>query len=86
MQGHADIPLNETGRQQALVLRDYFAKHPVEVILCSDLGRAKETAEIARGSLRIPIVYDHRQRETLLGVAEGKPVPKFKRCRPRIFG
>jgi broad specificity phosphatase PhoE len=71
MQGHADIPLNETGREQALVLQDYFAKHPIEVILCSDLGRAQETARIARGSLQIPIVIDPRQRETKLGDAEG---------------
>lgn len=71
MQGHADIPLNETGRNQALVLQTYFAKHPVEVFLCSDLGRAMETAEIARGALSAPIVMDPRQRETDLGDAEG---------------
>lgn len=71
MQGHADIPLNETGRAQALVLQKYFAKHPVEVFLCSDLGRAMETAEIARGVLSAPIVLDVRQRETHLGDAEG---------------
>lgn len=72
MQGHADIPLNETGRQQAVVLREYFAKHPVEVFLCSDLGRAMETAEIARGALDVPIVHDARQRETHLGSVEGR--------------
>lgn len=71
LQGHADIPLNETGRQQATVLRDYFAAHPIEAILCSDLGRARETAEIARGQLAIPIIIDASQRETKLGHAEG---------------
>jgi broad specificity phosphatase PhoE len=71
LQGHADIPLNENGRQQAQVLQDYFRDHPIEVILCSDLGRAKETAEIARGQLQIPIIVDSRQRETKLGDAEG---------------
>jgi broad specificity phosphatase PhoE len=71
MQGHTDIPLNETGRRQALVLQAYFAKHPIEAILCSDLGRAQETAKIARGSLNIPIIVDPRQRETKLGDAEG---------------
>ena len=71
MQGHADVPLNETGRAQALVLQSYFAKHPVEVFLCSDLGRAMETAEIARGTLNAAFVIDPRQRETHLGDAEG---------------
>ncbi len=71
MQGHANIPLNQTGRTQALVLQKYFARHPVEVFLCSDLGRSLETAEIARGNLTSPIVVDPRQRETQLGDAEG---------------
>jgi broad specificity phosphatase PhoE len=71
MQGHADIPLNETGRAQALVLQNYFSQHPIEIILSSDLGRARETAEIARGTLNIPIVIDSSQRETKLGDAEG---------------
>ncbi len=72
MQGHANIPLNSTGRTQALVLQNYFEKHPVEVFLCSDLGRSLETAEIARGILDVPIVIDPRQRETNLGDAEGR--------------
>lgn len=71
MQGHADIPLNETGRAQALVLQNYFQLHPVDIILSSDLARARETAEIARGSLPIQIVIDSSQRETMLGDAEG---------------
>ncbi|RYZ66827.1 MAG: histidine phosphatase family protein, partial [Proteobacteria bacterium] len=71
MQGHIDIDLNETGRAQALALQKYFAKNPVEVFLSSDLKRAKETAEIARGSLQVPHEIDLRQRETNLGQAEG---------------
>jgi probable phosphoglycerate mutase len=71
MQGHIDIPLNETGRSQALTLQTFFAHKPIEVILCSDLGRAQETAKIARGTLDISIIIDSRQRETNLGEAEG---------------
>lgn len=71
MQGHVDIPLNETGRTQALALQRYFASHPVEAFLSSDLKRARETAEIARGDLKVPHEIDPRQRETNLGDAEG---------------
>ncbi len=71
MQGHADIPLNQTGRDQALELQKYFAQAPVDVFLSSDLKRAKETADIARGNLKVPHVIDPRQRETNLGQAEG---------------
>jgi broad specificity phosphatase PhoE len=71
MQGHTDIPLNESGRKQALALQKFFAQNPVEVFLSSDLSRARETAEIARGSLKVPHEIDPRQRETNLGMAEG---------------
>lgn len=71
MQGHTDIDLNETGRQQALALQDYFKKNPVDVFLASDLKRAQETAKIARGDLKVPLEIDPLHRETLLGDAEG---------------
>ncbi|MES2857257.1 MAG: histidine phosphatase family protein [Bdellovibrionota bacterium] len=71
LQGSTDIPLNETGRAQAIKLREFFAKNPVEAFFSSDLGRAVETAEIARGESTIPIILDPRLRETNLGEAEG---------------
>lgn len=71
MQGRVDIPLNETGRGQALKLREFFLANPIEVILSSDLSRARETAEIARGDLQVPLLFDARLRETNLGDAEG---------------
>ena len=77
MQGGTDIPLNETGRAQALELRKYFAKNPVEVFLSSDLSRAHETAKIAAGSNPVPIVLDPRLRETNLGDAEGLTQEQF---------
>jgi broad specificity phosphatase PhoE len=77
MQGGTDIPLNEKGRSQAEVLRQFFEQNPVDVMLTSDLNRARETAEIARGQLPIPIVVEARLRETNLGKGEGLTVPEF---------
>lgn len=74
LQGSTDIPLNETGRHQALKLREFFRTWPVEVFLSSDLARAKETAEIAAGELDVEFVFDPRLRETNLGQAEGLTV------------
>ena len=71
LQGGHDIPLNETGREQAERLRLFFKKNPVDVFLSSDLMRAKETAEIAGRDLAVPILVDRRLRETNLGQAEG---------------
>lgn len=70
-QGHTDIPLNETGRGQALRLRKFFEREPVEIFLSSDLSRAFETARIAAGASGVEIVVDRRLRETHLGQAEG---------------
>lgn len=44
-QGHTDIPLNETGREQALSC-GRLIDIPVDVICASHLCRARETAEI----------------------------------------
>jgi broad specificity phosphatase PhoE len=43
-QGHADIPLNETGRQQAAALRQRLQSWPISAIYTSDLQRCVQTA------------------------------------------
>ncbi len=71
MQGSTDIPLNETGRQQARQLREFFNANPVDVFWSSDLLRARETAEIIAAESGTEILLDARLRETNLGAAEG---------------
>ena len=43
-QGHADIPLNETGQQQAQALCQRLRRWPIEKIYTSDLQRCVQTA------------------------------------------
>lgn len=45
-QGHADPPLNETGRRQAREVAEQLADVRLDAIYSSDLRRALETAEI----------------------------------------
>lgn len=44
--GHANIKLNETGRNQAFAVANRLAQKPVSFIYTSPLARAVETAEI----------------------------------------
>ncbi len=44
-QGHTDIPLNDSGHQQARLLAHRLATWPISVIYTSDLKRAVQTAD-----------------------------------------
>ncbi|MGE0615597.1 MAG: histidine phosphatase family protein [Bacteriovoracia bacterium] len=70
-QGHTDIPLNDTGRAQALRLIGPLRQRGIEAILSSDLSRARETAEIVAQALGIPVHVHAGLREAHLGVAQG---------------
>jgi probable phosphoglycerate mutase len=75
IQGQRDLPLNETGRQQARdlqpVLAPAFAGSTVKVrVLSSDLQRALQTAQIAVHALA-EIETDTRLREINYGEWEG---------------
>ena len=72
-QGISDIPLNQTGEKQALALANRLSvEGKWDVIITSDLLRAKETAQIISDQLYLPISgYDKRIREINCGEIEG---------------
>jgi broad specificity phosphatase PhoE len=45
--GHTDIPLTDEGRRHARALGARLAGHSFSLVLCSPLGRARETAQLA---------------------------------------
>ncbi|HSJ36997.1 MAG TPA: histidine phosphatase family protein, partial [Planococcus sp. (in: firmicutes)] len=72
-QGSSNIPLNKTGKEQAIALSERLAvEEEWDLIIASDLERAKETAEIIGAKLGLPISHvDTRLREMNGGEIEG---------------
>lgn len=73
-QGHSDIPLNETGRSQAVELSKALSLERLDVILSSDLSRAIETASIVNTIHNAPLFTSENLRECNLGTLEGMVV------------
>ena len=82
IQGSTDIPLNETGRQQARdaaeALRAQLDPAAPVAVASSDLSRARETAEIVASALgvRVSRLYPDL-RERGYGQAEGLDADQF---------
>lgn len=70
-QGHADVPLNETGRRQAHDLADLLASERVDAVYTSPLRRASETAGIVAAQIGLEPRVLEALREIDVGDWEG---------------
>jgi len=72
-QGQRDTPLNDAGRAQAHALAERIAREEPEIasLWCSDLSRARETAEIVGARIGLAPCPDARLREGNRGRWEG---------------
>ena len=75
--GRCDEPLNEKGKEQAEETRNNLKQTNLDLIICSPLRRARETAEIINKGRNIPIIYDDRIIERDFGEFEGKETKDF---------
>lgn len=71
LQGHADIPLNETGRAQAESLAMALEGKRVEVVYASPLSRALETARAIATRRGLTVTARDDLREIGIGVYTG---------------
>ena len=85
IQGHLDMPLNETGRKEALVCLEKLSSLDIDNIVSSDLIRAKETAQIINEKLHLPICFDSRLREIHFGDLQGRVIQDIKENEWDIF-
>jgi len=78
--GQSDIPLNETGREQAKAASAYVLGLKPDLIYSSDLQRAEETARLIQAdAIAIPLITDARLREIHQGEWEGLHENEIKR-------
>ena len=73
-QGNVEIPLNATGIAGAEVAAALLRGRGIRSVVCSPLGRARETAAIVRRTLDLPVEIEDDLREVRFGAREGQPM------------
>ena len=84
-QGHADPPLNETGRRQAAELAEQLVGDGVAAVYASDLQRASETAQVVGDRLGLAVAQDPGLREIDVGSWSGLTRAEVQECYPDGF-
>ncbi len=85
LQGHIDIPLNENGIAQAVAVGRSLAKERFAAIYCSDLQRARQTAETISSHHALPTQEDPRLRERHYGIFQGLTYDEVATRHPKEY-
>ncbi|NMB67435.1 MAG: histidine phosphatase family protein [Chloroflexi bacterium] len=78
LMGQLDIPLNAEGILQAAELAASLQGQPFDVLVSSDLLRARQTAETLAAALNLPLHLDPRLREEHLGAWQGLTIDEIQ--------
>ncbi|MCP5096041.1 MAG: histidine phosphatase family protein [Chloroflexi bacterium] len=84
-QGHADIPLNETGKAQANALAERLADWPIKAIYSSDLMRCVQTATAVSNTTGITPIYNPIWRERDVGEFSGFTSQQVREKFPEVW-
>jgi len=76
-QGNVDIPLNATGRAQAVAAAARLRHRGLAAIVTSPLSRAHDTARAVAAEINLPIEIDEGLREVSFGAQEGQPMTEW---------
>jgi broad specificity phosphatase PhoE len=85
-QGQADIPLDETGKLQALETAEQLSSLDIDAVYSSDLSRARDTAAAIANHQGLEVITDERFREIDQGEWTGLPVAEIARRWPDLWG
>jgi probable phosphoglycerate mutase len=84
-QGHGDSPLTALGRRQAGAVGRRLQPRSIDTLISSDLGRARETADIIAGYIGQAIHLEARLRERHYGVLEGLNAREIQERHPDVY-
>jgi probable phosphoglycerate mutase len=84
-QGHIDVPLNANGRAQAERLAARLAEEPIDLVVTSDLTRARETAAPLLSQRGLQALADAQWREQGFGQLEGLDGPTIRAQHPELW-
>jgi probable phosphoglycerate mutase len=82
IQGHLDIPLNETGHHQARRMAQALKDSPITAIYASDLTRAWETAHYLGRVLDVAVTKEEGLRERGFGDFQGMTFAEIEALLP----
>ena len=85
VQGWGDSPLTANGLAQADAIGRRLARERFDLLVASDLGRARQTAERIAQHCGLSLALDERLRERSFGVGEGMNYDEIDRAYPAVF-
>jgi probable phosphoglycerate mutase len=85
IQGARDSALTASGLAQADAIGKRLARERFDVLISSDLGRARQTAERVAFHTGLPVHADSRLRERNFGAGEGMTYEEIDRAFPDVF-
>ncbi|MEB3359678.1 MAG: histidine phosphatase family protein [Synechococcales bacterium] len=85
-QGQIDVPMNDTGRQQAAACANFLKATPIDWAVSSPMLRPKETADIIlKQHLGVDLTLDDNLREISHGLWEGKLEAEIEQSYPGML-
>lgn len=85
LQGHLDIPLNDEGERQARLLAEALAPEAIDLLVSSDLQRARQTAQAVATLRGMPLLIEPGLRERCYGGFEGLLYSEIEQRFPSEF-
>jgi probable phosphoglycerate mutase len=85
LQGHLDIPLNAEGERQAKLLAEALAPESIDLVVASDLQRARQTAQAVATTRSMPVHIEAGLRERCYGGFEGLLYSEIEQRFPAEF-